>query len=238
MKILEFNGDEFLLILFPYWDKIELELLNGIDVLCWVFSLFIFSLCIPDGSMVSRWLYCPFWLLNGLYGFEIVWDEWELGVVGACMGIDIMGKPFWFDNEDEDADEEVDEVNGLVVSVILFAWLREGDDWFDWVVMVGILDRRFNIELLFTMLLLLRLLVFEIEGFVLLKLDDSFLWWKCVGEEEDIGEVICWDTMRLVELFNCCSRSLWLESLERASNKNETISKFFVWKISRFNLDK
>jgi len=41
--------------------------------------------------------------------------------------------------------------------------------------MVGILDRRFNIELLFTMLLLLRLLVFEIEGFVLLKLDDSFL---------------------------------------------------------------
>jgi len=37
------------------------------------------------------------------------------------MGIDIMGKAFWFDNEDEDADEEVDEVNGLVVSVILFA---------------------------------------------------------------------------------------------------------------------
>lgn len=208
--------------MFPYCDNIEFELLNDIDVLCWALSLFKFILWIPVGSTDSRWLYCPFWLLNGLYGLGIFWVEWELAVFRAWIGIEMIGRPFWFDNEDEDVDEDVDEVNGFAIVIILLGWFKDGDeiaDWF-WVDILGILDRRFKIELLFTILLLLKLLVFDIEGFVLLKLD-SFLWWKWVGDDEDIGDVICWDAMRLFELFNCCSRSLWLESLERASKFDE-----------------
>lgn len=225
--VLEFKGEELMfLLLDPYCDKTKLELLNGIDVL----SLLKFNLWMPVESTDSRWLYCPFWLLNGLYGLGIFWIEWEF--VKEWIGIDIMGSPFWFDNEEEDVDEDVDEVSGLAIVTILLGWFREGDeiaDWF-WVVILGIWDRRFKIELLFTILLLLKLLVFDIEGFVLLKLD-SFLWWKCVGDDEDIGDVICWDAMRLFELFSCCSLSLWLESLERALKVSKKIKILESFKI-------
>ena len=119
----------FLLLLLPipYCGIIVAELLKGIVVLFWKFSLFALVLWIlgdelDESTPGSRWLNCPLWLLYGLYGLEtLFWlllDKFK----EEFAWIEIIGRPFWFGNEHDEFDEEVDDVSVLDTAGALVFW--------------------------------------------------------------------------------------------------------------------